>query len=152
MANLTKVERELKADALWAAYKEYLEKGNDTPSQDMVTDRANEREEIKACDEPIGAKTLAQSKNPRIKKLRETMNSNKEKVKNLKDIAPTELSIKIEQLHSSLEANAKLAQIIETLKKRLLRKDERLEEKEVRIIELSEEIGRLRASLRQIKV
>ena len=41
MANLTKAERELKADALWAAYKMYLEEGNSTPSQDMVTDRAN---------------------------------------------------------------------------------------------------------------
>lgn len=152
MGNLTKAERKLKADALWAAYEEYLEEGNDTPSQDMVTDRANKRDEIKACDTPIGAKTLTQSDNVRIKELRETMNSNKEKVTDLKAIAPTELSVKMEQLHSSLQANTILAQMIESLKNRLKRRDERLEEKETRIIELSEEVGRLRTKLKQIKV
>ena len=152
MANLTKAERKLKADALWAAYGEYLEEGNDFPSQDMVTARANERDEIKACDEPIGTKTLAQSKNSHIKELRETMNHKKERLTALKAIAPTELSIKIEQLHSSLAVNTLLAEKIESLNRRLKNKDDALEKKDNRIFELSNEIRRLRDELKQIRV
>ncbi len=152
MARLTKEEEELKADALWIEYEKYIAKGNDTPSQDMVTEKANKREEIKACNAPIGEKTLASSKNKRIKKLRETMSSKKNKVAELKSLAPTELSTKIEQLHSSLEVNAILAQKIENLEKRLINKDEALDGKETRITELSKEIGNLRDQLRQMKV
>jgi predicted RNase H-like nuclease (RuvC/YqgF family) len=146
---LTKEEEELKINALWIAYEKYISEGNDTPSQDMVTEQANEREEIKACNTPIGKKTLASSKNKRIKKLRETMNSKKNKVSELKSLAPTELSTKIEQLHSSLEANAILAQKIENLEKRLRNKDEALEEKEIRITKLSKEIESLRLRQRE---
>ena len=146
---LTKEEEELKINALWIAYEKYISEGNDTPSQDMVTEQANKREEIKACNTPIGKKTLASSKNKRIKELRETMNSKKNKVSELKSLAPTELSTKIEQLHSSLEANAILAQKIENLEKRLRNKDEALEEKEIRITKLSKEIESLRLRQRE---
>jgi len=146
---LTKEEENLKVNALWIAYEEFIAEGNDTPSQDMVTEKANKRKEIKACSTPIGKKTLASSKNKRIRKLREVMNSKKNKVSELKSLAPTELSTKIEQLHSSLEANAILAQKIENLEKRLKNKDEALDEKEIRISELSKEIESLRLRLRE---
>lgn len=152
MARLSKVEEKLKINALWIAYEKYISEGNDTPSQDMVTKRANKREEIKACNTPIGKKTIASSKNKRIKELRETMNSKKNKVSELKSLAPTELSTKIEQLLSSLAANSKLAQKIENLEKRLRNKDKILDEKEALIIELLEEKGRLMTVLGQIKV
>lgn len=146
---LTKEEENLKVNALWIAYEKYISEGNDTPSQDMVTEQANKREEIKACNAPIGKKTLASSPNERIKELRETMSSKKNKVSELKSLAPTELSTKIEQLQSSLEANAILAQKIENLEKRLRNKDEALDEKEIRITKLSKEIESLRLRQRE---
>ncbi len=149
MARLSKEEEKLKADALWMAYEKYISEGYDTPSQDMVTEKANKQAEIKACKTPIGAKTLASSKNERIKELRETMSSKKSKVSELKSLAPTELSTKIEQLQSSLEVNATLAQKIENLEKRLKNKDAALDEKEIRITELSKEIESLRIRQRK---
>ncbi len=152
MARLTKEEEKLKADALWKAYAKYISEGNDTPSQDMVRDWANKYEEIKACDTPIGAKTLAQSKNKRIVELRETMNSKKNKVAELKSLVPTELSTKIEQLHSSLEANAILALKIENLERRLKNKDAMMNIKENRINELLNEVKKLREIFEDKKI
>lgn len=151
MARLTRKEVDLKIDALEIADEEFVAEGNDEPSYDQITDRANKREEIKACKEPIGAKTLAQSKNKRIVKLREKIQSRKRKISELKAYAPTELTIKIEQLHSSLEGNSILAKKLEESDKKLKRRDEMLEDKDIIISNLSKEIEMLRNDLRQSK-
>ncbi len=126
---------------------------NGYPSFDDITVKANQSDEIRFSKEgKIGDKTLLQSKNKDIKVLRERIQSDKKDIAELKAIAPTELSIKIEQLHSSLQANNILANKVENRDKRLRNKDKALDEKDIRITELSKEIARLRAELRQIKV
>jgi len=151
MPRLSKEEEALKIQALWTSYEEFLDEGIDTPSYDQVTNRANQQQEVRACSQLIGAKTLAQSKNKQLIKLREAIKSKKTKVAELKTLAPTELSIKIEQLHSSLQANAILAEKIENLEKRLENKTRMLEQKETHILEFSTEISKLRKEIEQLK-
>ncbi len=130
---------------------EKLKNGN--PSFEDIIYEANKFDAVRLSKEgKIGDKTLLQSNNKDIKALRERIQSDKKKIVDLKVIAPNELFIKIEQLHSSLEANAILALKIENLEKRLKNKDEALEGKETRITKLSKEIERLRSELRAMKV
>lgn len=144
MARLNKQEEELKINALWIEYEYFKSKGIDAPSYDMVTERANKRIEILECNYPIGTRTLAQSKNIRLIELREAIKCSKNKVTKLKALVPRDISIKIEQLYSSLEANALLAKKVEELENRLKNKEAVLYQKEIRIKELSQEIIQLR--------
>lgn len=146
----TKEREILIVEVLNEAY-EKLKNGN--PTFEEITEKANQSDAIRLSKEgKIGDRTLLQSKNPDIKALLERIQSDKKKVADLRVIAPTEFSIKTEQLHSSLGTNAILALKIENLEKRLKNKDEALEGKETRITKLSKEIERLRSELRAMKV
>ena len=82
MPRLTKKEEEIKANALWLAYEKYKSKGIDVPSHEMITELANSFDEIKKCNKSIGKKTLAQSKNEKIKNLRSHLKKKENLIQN----------------------------------------------------------------------
>lgn len=138
--------------ALEKAYETLREKNKASfPSWREITDEANTYEFIKDSTEgKIGDKTLEQSTTPKIKTLRERIKDERKLFEKIKAQMPTALSIRTEELQSSLEANALLAQDIERLEKTIENKNNSIIEKDKLIADYEDIIRHLRRQISDI--
>jgi uncharacterized coiled-coil protein SlyX len=138
--------------ALKNAYEKLREKDkNSFPSWKEISEEANKNKLI--INSPIGKigdKTLEQSKNSQILDLRQRIKDDKELFGKIADQIPSQLSIRNEELKSSLEANVLLAAELEQMEKTVENKNNIIDEFHRRIVDYEQEIGRLRNQIREM--
>lgn len=118
------------------------------PSFRKITEKANGYDFIvNSVEGKIGDKTLESSKSSDISILRERIKSEKSDFTNLAEQMPTELSIRNEELQSSLESNVLLAQEIERLENTIENKNRTIAQNNKHIEDLENEIRRLRKQI-----